>query len=159
MTKPCSHALQFLSTLDLNFSASVPYLNCSDLSGCQSLFPYYCFNFQDSDNLQIRSAAGKKDLPIIYPGVMLNVMVAKHNTNDQYQELVDPVNKTYKTSSRMSIEFEVDGPYKVILPAEITFPVMSDAYIGVKAKSDKMKLWTDTQSLVPPSSIQSYIAI
>lgn len=63
--------------------------------------------------LQIQSASGKKDLPIIYPGVMLNVMVAKNNTNDQYQELVDPVNKVYKTSSRMSIEFEVDGPYKV----------------------------------------------
>ena len=44
---------------------------------------------------------------------MLNVMVAKHNTNDQYQDLVDPISKTYKTSSQMSIEFEVDGPYKV----------------------------------------------
>ena len=46
---------------------------------------------------------------------MLNVMVAKHNTNDQYQDLVDPISKTYKTSSQMSIEFEVDGPYKVKL--------------------------------------------
>lgn len=47
-----------------------------------------------------------------YPCVVLNVMVAKHNTNDQYQTLVDGAAKTYKTSSRMSIEFEVDGPYK-----------------------------------------------
>lgn len=44
---------------------------------------------------------------------MLNVMVAQHNTNDQYQTLVDPVRHTYETSSQMSIEFEVDGPYKV----------------------------------------------
>ena len=44
---------------------------------------------------------------------MLNVMVAETNTNDQYQDLVDPIRKTYKTSSQMSIEFEVDGPYKV----------------------------------------------
>jgi DNA polymerase epsilon subunit 1 len=44
---------------------------------------------------------------------MLNVMVAEHNTNDQYQTLVDPVKHTYETSSQMSIEFEVDGPYKV----------------------------------------------
>ncbi len=44
---------------------------------------------------------------------MLNVMVAEHNTNDQYQTLVDPITKQYATSSEMSIEFEVDGPYKV----------------------------------------------
>jgi DNA polymerase epsilon subunit 1 len=44
---------------------------------------------------------------------MLNVMVAEHNTNDQYQTLVDPERHTYETSSQMSIEFEVDGPYKV----------------------------------------------
>lgn len=44
---------------------------------------------------------------------MLNVMVAEHNTNDQYQTLVDPLTRKYETSSEMSIEFEVDGPYKV----------------------------------------------
>jgi hypothetical protein len=44
---------------------------------------------------------------------MLNVMVAENNTNEQYQDLVDPVKKIYKASSQMSIEFEVDGPYKV----------------------------------------------
>jgi DNA polymerase epsilon subunit 1 len=44
---------------------------------------------------------------------MLNVMVADHNTNDQYATLTDPAAKTYVTSSEMSIEFEVDGPYKV----------------------------------------------
>ena len=31
----------------------------------------------------------------------------------QYQTLVDPVTHRYETSSEMSIEFEVDGPYKV----------------------------------------------
>lgn len=30
------------------------------------------------------------------------------------QTLVDPVLRTYATSSECSIEFEVDGPYKVI---------------------------------------------
>ena len=40
-------------------------------------------------------------------------MVADNNTNPQYQTLVDPVNRRYETSSEMTIEFEVDGPYKV----------------------------------------------
>ncbi|GAB4815178.1 hypothetical protein N2152v2_002224 [Parachlorella kessleri] len=53
-----------------------------------------------------------------YPCAMLNVMVAEHNTNDQYATLVDPERHKYETSSEMSIEFEVDGPYKaMILPA------------------------------------------
>eukprot|EP00215_Chloropicon_roscoffensis_P011369 CAMPEP_0196648294 /NCGR_PEP_ID=MMETSP1085-20130531/13237_1 /TAXON_ID=41879 ORGANISM="Pycnococcus sp, Strain CCMP1998" /NCGR_SAMPLE_ID=MMETSP1085 /ASSEMBLY_ACC=CAM_ASM_000807 /LENGTH=50 /DNA_ID=CAMNT_0041978081 /DNA_START=43 /DNA_END=191 /DNA_ORIENTATION=+ len=47
-------------------------------------------------------------------------MVAKNNTNDQYQSLVDPEAKKYEISSRMTIEFEVDGPYKaMILPAAL----------------------------------------
>jgi DNA polymerase epsilon subunit 1 len=58
-----------------------------------------------------------KKLTISYPCVMLNVDVAKNNTNDQYQTLVDPVRKTYKSHSECSIEFEVDGPYKVCLNA------------------------------------------
>ena len=31
---------------------------------------------------------GGKDLKVSYPCVVLNVMVAEHNTNDQYQTLV-----------------------------------------------------------------------
>ncbi|XP_019095087.1 PREDICTED: DNA polymerase epsilon catalytic subunit A-like [Camelina sativa] len=59
-----------------------------------------------------------KKLTISYPCVMLNVDVAKNNTNDQYQTLEDPVRKTYKSHSECSIEFEVDGPYKaMIIPA------------------------------------------
>ncbi|CAL9214158.1 unnamed protein product [Arabidopsis halleri] len=59
-----------------------------------------------------------KKLTISYPCVMLNVDVAKNNTNDQYQTLVDPVRKTYESHSECSIEFEVDGPYKaMIIPA------------------------------------------
>lgn len=50
---------------------------------------------------------------VSYPCVVLNVMVADHNTNEQYQTLVDPLSKRYEVSSEMSIEFEVDGPYKV----------------------------------------------
>ncbi|KAK1275110.1 DNA polymerase epsilon catalytic subunit A [Acorus gramineus] len=60
----------------------------------------------------------KKKHMISYPCVMLNVDVARNNTNDQYQNLKDPVTKTYTTHSECSIEFEVDGPYKaMILPA------------------------------------------
>lgn len=62
--------------------------------------------------VQFKLASGK-DLKISYPCVMLNVMVAEHNTNHQYQDLVDPSKHTYATSAQMSIEFEVDGPYKV----------------------------------------------
>ncbi|EOA39472.1 hypothetical protein CARUB_v10008067mg [Capsella rubella] len=59
-----------------------------------------------------------KKLTISYPCVMLNVDVAKNNTNDQYQTLVDPERKTYTSHSECSIEFEVDGPYKaMIIPA------------------------------------------
>lgn len=61
---------------------------------------------------QFTSKSGKA-LKISYPCVVLNVTVADHFTNDQYQTLVDPVTKRYQTSSEMSIEFEVDGPYKV----------------------------------------------
>ena len=65
-----------------------------------------------SDALQFQTKQGK-DLKMSYPCVMLNVMVAENNTNDQYATLVDPATRQYKTSSEMSIEFEVDGPYKV----------------------------------------------
>ena len=61
---------------------------------------------------QLASRAGK-DLRISYPCVMLNVMVAQHCTNAQYADLVDAASRTYATSSQMSIEFEVDGPYRV----------------------------------------------
>ena len=103
---------------------------------------------------------GKKKVKVSYPCAVLNVMVARNNTNDQYQDLVDdveatvagdgmggeggiggdiggngngndggkenaapplqpfPRRKRYATSSQMSIEFEVDGPYRaMILPA------------------------------------------
>ena len=65
---------------------------------------------------QLRSRTGK-DVRISYPCVMLNVMVAAHNTNDQYADLIDAATHTYATSSQMSIEFEVDGPYRVCLMA------------------------------------------
>ncbi|KAE8646908.1 DNA polymerase epsilon catalytic subunit A isoform X1 [Cucumis sativus] len=69
------------------------------------------------ENFTFKTRDSKK-LTISYPCVMLNVDVARNNTNDQYQTLIDPVKKTYKTHSECSIEFEVDGPYKaMILPA------------------------------------------
>ena len=70
------------------------------------------------ENFTFQRKGGGKPFKISYPCVMLNVMVAQHNTNDQYQTLVDPVRQIYETSSQMSIEFEVDGPYKaMVLPA------------------------------------------
>ncbi|XP_020536143.1 DNA polymerase epsilon catalytic subunit A isoform X2 [Jatropha curcas] len=70
------------------------------------------------ENFTFKTMDLKKKLTISYPCVMLNVDVARNNTNDQYQTLEDPVNKTYETHSECSIEFEVDGPYKaMILPA------------------------------------------
>ncbi|XP_075078061.1 DNA polymerase epsilon catalytic subunit A [Nicotiana tabacum] len=70
------------------------------------------------ENYTFKTKDPKKKVTISYPCVMLNVDVARNNTNDQYQTLKDPINKTYTTHSECSIEFEVDGPYKaMILPA------------------------------------------
>ncbi|KAL4591685.1 hypothetical protein LXL04_004655 [Taraxacum kok-saghyz] len=70
------------------------------------------------ENFTFKTRDSKKKLTISYPCVMLNVDVAINNTNDQYQTLEDPINRTYKTHSECSIEFEVDGPYKaMIIPA------------------------------------------
>ncbi|XP_050220537.1 DNA polymerase epsilon catalytic subunit A-like isoform X2 [Mercurialis annua] len=70
------------------------------------------------ENFTFKTNDLKKKLTISYPCVMLNVDVARNNTNEQYQTLIDPVNKTYSTHSECSIEFEVDGPYKaMIIPA------------------------------------------
>ncbi|PWA95928.1 DNA polymerase epsilon catalytic subunit [Artemisia annua] len=69
------------------------------------------------ENFTFKTRDSKK-LTISYPCVMLNVDVARNNTNDQYQTLKDPINRTYTTHSECSIEFEVDGPYKaMIIPA------------------------------------------
>ncbi|KAI4322394.1 hypothetical protein L6164_022096 [Bauhinia variegata] len=69
------------------------------------------------ENFTFKTKDSKK-LTISYPCVMLNVDVARNNTNNQYQTLTDPIRKTYTTHSECSIEFEVDGPYKaMILPA------------------------------------------
>ncbi|XP_068311422.1 DNA polymerase epsilon catalytic subunit A-like [Pyrus communis] len=70
------------------------------------------------ENFIFKTKDTKKKLTISYPCVMLNVDVARNNTNDQYQTLTDPYKNTYTTHSECSIEFEVDGPYKaMILPA------------------------------------------
>ncbi|KAK9127695.1 hypothetical protein Syun_016492 [Stephania yunnanensis] len=70
------------------------------------------------ENFTFKTKDSKKKLTISYPCIMLNVDVARNNTNHQYQTLKDPVAKTYTTHSECSIEFEVDGPYKaMILPA------------------------------------------
>ncbi|PRW20477.1 DNA polymerase epsilon catalytic subunit A [Chlorella sorokiniana] len=70
------------------------------------------------EDFKFKNASSGKVFKMSYPCAMLNVMVAEHNTNDQFATLVDPERKVYEVSSQMSIEFEVDGPYKaMILPA------------------------------------------
>jgi DNA polymerase epsilon subunit 1 len=60
----------------------------------------------------------QKVFKMSYPCAMLNVMVANHNTNDQFETLVDKEARRYERSSEMTIEFEVDGPYlAMVLPA------------------------------------------
>ena len=49
--------------------------------------------------LQLTSKSGK-DLKISYPCVMLNVMVAEKNTNDQYATLVDPSHAPLRDKQR-----------------------------------------------------------
>lgn len=71
-----------------------------------------------------------QDLKISYPGLILNVLVADHNTNPQYQTL-DPVTGQYVTTSEMSIEFEVDGPYKVGAHTHTHFPAASVSMLSV----------------------------
>lgn len=80
--------------------------------------------------LQFQTRQGK-DLKISYPCVMLNVMVAENNTNDQYATLVDPATRQYKTSSEMSIEFEVDGPYKVPCCAQVSVSVAPCIHMSI----------------------------
>ncbi|OWR54597.1 DNA polymerase [Danaus plexippus plexippus] len=60
----------------------------------------------------------KKKINVSYPNAVLNAMVKDYFTNDQYYELVDPVEKKYEVRSENSIFFEVDGPYlAMVLPA------------------------------------------
>lgn len=68
------------------------------------------------ENYFFKLKNGKKVF-LSYPGSMLNYKVHQQFTNDQYQELVDPLKHKYKTHNENSIFFEVDGPYKaMILP-------------------------------------------
>lgn len=62
--------------------------------------------------------AKKKKINVSFPNAVLNAMVKDHFTNDQYFELVDPVQKKYEQRAENSIFFEVDGPYlAMVLPA------------------------------------------
>lgn len=69
--------------------------------------------------------AKKKEFNISYPNAVLNTMVNNFFTNEQYHELVKPVDQAvpgsepeYKIRHENSIFFEVDGPYlAMVLPA------------------------------------------
>ena len=69
----------------------------------------YCFKTNDGGKIKID-----------YPCLMLNADVHKNFTNHQYQTLIDPETKQYKTRSECSIFFEVDGPYRcMVLPSSL----------------------------------------
>jgi DNA polymerase epsilon subunit 1 len=60
----------------------------------------------------------RKPFVLSYTCQVLNHMVNREFTNDQYQTLMDPARKTYSIQSENSIFFEVDGPYRaMVLPA------------------------------------------
>lgn len=69
------------------------------------------------DGFSFKLANGKK-CGISYPCTMLNHLVYKDFTNDQYHELVDPARGKYEVRKENSIFFELDGPYRaMILPS------------------------------------------
>lgn len=71
--------------------------------------------FPDGFNFKLASG---KTYGISYPCTMLNHLVYKDFTNDQYHELVDPARGTYEVRKENSIFFELDGPYRaMILPS------------------------------------------
>jgi DNA polymerase epsilon subunit 1 len=70
-------------------------------------------SFPENYKITTSEKGKEKGLVVNYPCVVLNKMVVDHNTNEQYQTMTDPVTRKYETKSECSIEFEVDGPYKV----------------------------------------------
>ena len=48
-------------------------------------------------------------------GCLCNCSISSSSNYYVLQTLTDPINKRYTTHSECSIEFEVDGPYKVML--------------------------------------------
>ncbi|KAM0786880.1 hypothetical protein ACM66B_002305 [Microbotryomycetes sp. NB124-2] len=69
------------------------------------------------DGFSFKLKNGKK-FGMSYPCTMLNYLVHKDFTNDQYHELVDPVRGKYDVRKENSIFFELDGPYRaMILPS------------------------------------------
>lgn len=71
------------------------------------------------ENLKITwKDASRRPFTFSYTCEVLNHMVNREFTNDQYQILTDPARKLYEIRSENSIFFEVDGPYRaMILPA------------------------------------------
>eukprot|EP00963_Diacronema_lutheri_P012452 scaffold1758_cov333-Pavlova_lutheri.AAC.12 len=75
-------------------------------------------SFPETYMLKPKEGIKAKCVEFSYPCAILNADVAESQTNHQYQDLVDPAQLQYRTSSRCSIEFEVDGPYlAMVLPA------------------------------------------
>ncbi|VEU20318.1 DEKNAAC101151 [Brettanomyces naardenensis] len=71
-------------------------------------------SFPDTFTFNLKNG---KSISTTYPCSMLNYIVHKRFTNDQYQMLVDPEKMRYETHSENTIFFEADGPYKaMILP-------------------------------------------
>ncbi|KDD76144.1 B-family DNA polymerase, partial [Helicosporidium sp. ATCC 50920] len=71
------------------------------------------------EDFVFRARGGGKEFKMSYPCAVLNALVASSCANDQFAVLEDAGSgRRYRTESRMSIEFEVDGPYRaMVLPA------------------------------------------
>ena len=49
---------------------------------------------------------------------MCNVLIYQKYANPQYQTLVNPATREYKTHTEMSVFFEIDGPHRcMVIPA------------------------------------------
>ena len=85
------------------------------------LADFSVWTFQvDTGWLSIIADPRKQKVTISYPGAMLNVMVFKHFTNDQYHDLEDPKTLTYSIKSENSIFFEVTILQSFLIKQEIS---------------------------------------
>ncbi|KAJ3294019.1 DNA polymerase epsilon catalytic subunit [Borealophlyctis nickersoniae] len=83
-----------------------------DTDGIWCILPQ---TFPENYKFQLKNG---KAYNVSYPCSMLNHLVHAEFTNHQYQQLEDPMTKTYSIRSENSIFFEVDGPYRaMILPS------------------------------------------
>ncbi|SPQ99410.1 unnamed protein product (mitochondrion) [Plasmodiophora brassicae] len=74
--------------------------------------------FPDKFQIKFLDKGQEKSFEMTYPCTILNRIVHRIFTNDQYLTLEDQESHTYRRSTKNDIFFEVDGPYKaMVIPA------------------------------------------